>query len=170
MNSRNLLFLPFIYLSLPRFVICELFTSWLHKFANSRFNNQKFVILSIKYECALKNSSNHRVVIRKWSLVICKGFFRMTTLWFDKFFWFAKLFNDGGVTTIAIWEWVFFGITVYFMIQKLKSKHLVCHGFLWWEVFLREQVKIFCTYSGPNFAEIIASPEDRLRMIRFGES
>ena len=29
----------------------------------------------------------------------------MTTLWFDKFFWFAKLFNDGGVTTIAIWEW-----------------------------------------------------------------
>ena len=54
------------------------------------------------------------------------------------------------------------------MIQKLKSKHLVCHGFLWWEVFLREQVKIFCTYSVPNFAEIIASPEDRLRMIRFG--
>ena len=39
--------------------------SWLHKFANSRFNNQKFVILSIEYECALKNSSNHRVVIRK---------------------------------------------------------------------------------------------------------
>ena len=22
-------------------------------------------------------------------------------------FWFAKLFNDGGVTTIAIWEWLF---------------------------------------------------------------
>ena len=107
MNSRNLLFSPFIYLSLPRFVICELFTSWLHKFANSRFNNQKFVILSIKYECALKNSSNHRVVIRKWSLVICKGFFRMTTLWFDKFFWFAKLFNHGGLTTTSIWECTF---------------------------------------------------------------
>ena len=55
-------------------------------YKNSRFNNQKFVILSIKYECALKNSSNHRTAIRKWSLVICKGFFCMTTLWFDKFF------------------------------------------------------------------------------------
>ena len=33
--------------------------------------------------------------------------FRMTTVWFDKFFWFAKLFNDGGVTTIAIWECTF---------------------------------------------------------------
>ena len=41
--------------------------------------------LSIKYECALKNSSNHRVVIRKWALVICKEFFGMTTLWFDEF-------------------------------------------------------------------------------------
>ena len=49
-------------------------------YKNSRFNNQKFVILSIKYECALKNSSDHRVVIRKWSLVICKGFFRPWTL------------------------------------------------------------------------------------------
>ena len=39
--------------------------------------------------------------------MICKGFFCMTTLWFDKFFWFAKLFHDGGVTTIAIWECIF---------------------------------------------------------------
>ena len=44
--------------------------------------------------------SNHRVVMEK-------RIFSMTTLWFDKFFWFAKLFNDGGVTTIAIWEWGF---------------------------------------------------------------
>ena len=36
-----------------------------------------------------------------------------------------------------------------FIIQKLKSKHLVCLSFLWWEVFLREREKIFCTYSRP---------------------
>ena len=47
----------------------------------------------MKYECALKNSSNQRVVIRKWSLVICKGFFCMTTLWFDKFFCECALKN-----------------------------------------------------------------------------
>ena len=68
---------------------------------------------SLKSFAYQKNLSNHRVVIQKWSLVICKGFFRMTTLWFDKFFWFAKLFKDGGVTTIAIWEWSFHYITVH---------------------------------------------------------
>ena len=62
---------------------------------------------SLKSFANQKNLSNHRVVIRKWSLVICKGFFRMTTLWFDKFFWFAKLFNHGGLTTIATWECIF---------------------------------------------------------------
>ena len=44
----------------------------------------------------------------------------------------------------------FFGITVNFIIQKLKSKHLVCLSFLWWQVFLRERGKIFYTYSGPE--------------------
>ena len=43
----------------------------------------------------------------------------------------------------------FFGITVNFIIQKLKSKHLLCLSFLWWQVFLREREKIFYTYSGP---------------------
>ena len=37
----------------------------------------------------------------------------------------------------------FFGITVNFVIQKLKSKQLVCLSFLWWEVFLRELEKVF---------------------------
>ena len=37
----------------------------------------------------------------------------------------------------------FFGITVNFVIQKLKSKQLVCLIFLWWEVFLRELEKVF---------------------------
>ena len=32
----------------------------------------------------------------------------------------------------------FFGITVNFIIQKLKSKHLVFLSFLWCQVFLRE--------------------------------
>jgi hypothetical protein len=43
----------------------------------------------------------------------------------------------------------FFGITVHCIIQKLKSKHLVCLSFLWEQFFLREQEKIFNTYSGP---------------------
>ena len=44
----------------------------------------------------------------------------------------------------------FFGITVNVIIQKLKSKHIVCLSFLWWEVFLRERGKTFCTYSWPQ--------------------
>ena len=43
----------------------------------------------------------------------------------------------------------FFGINVNIITQKLKSKHLVCLSFLWWEVFLREREKIFFTYFGP---------------------
>ena len=35
----------------------------------------------------------------------------------------------------------FFGITVHFIIQKLKSKHLVCLSFLWWEIFWRDERK-----------------------------
>ena len=43
-------------------------------------------------------------------------------------------------------------VLVNFIIQKLKSKHLVCLSFLWWQFFLREQEKIFYTYSGPKAA------------------
>ena len=35
------------------------------------------------------------------------------------------------------------------IIQKLKSKHLICLIFLWRQVFLREREKIFYKYSGP---------------------
>ena len=44
----------------------------------------------------------------------------------------------------------FFGITVNLITQKLKSKHFVCLSNLWWQVFLREQEKIFYTYSKPK--------------------
>ena len=44
----------------------------------------------------------------------------------------------------------FYGITVNVIIQKLKSKHLVCLSFLWRQVFLSEWQKIFYTYSGPR--------------------
>ena len=40
-----------------------------------------------------------------------------------------------------------------FIIQKLKSKQLVCLSFLWWQVFLREREKIFYTYSKPKWWE-----------------
>ena len=51
---------------------------------------------------------------------------------------------------IAKCQMAFFGITVNFIIQRLKSKHLVCLSFLWWQVFLREREKIFFTHSGPK--------------------
>ena len=47
-------------------------------------------------------------------------------------------------------KWSIRGVLVSFIIQKLKSKHLVCNGFLWWQVFLREQEKIFCRFSRPR--------------------
>jgi hypothetical protein len=39
------------------------------------------------------------------------------------------------------------------IIRKLKSEQLVCLSFLWWEFFLRERKKIFCTYCGPFLSE-----------------
>ena len=45
----------------------------------------------------------------------------------------------------------FFGITVTCITKKLKSKRLVCLFFLWWQVFLKEQAKIFYKYSGPKY-------------------
>ena len=62
----------------------------------------------------------------------------MTTLWFDKFFWFAKLFNDGGITTIAIWECYFKkDLTLFCMgwdADALKTRivglyAVTCYGF-----------------------------------------
>ena len=47
----------------------------------------------------------------------------------------------------AIWH---LGVLVNSIIQKLKSKHLVCLSFLLWQNFLREGEKIFYTYSGPR--------------------
>ena len=44
----------------------------------------------------------------------------------------------------------FFCITVNFIIQKLKSKHLVCLSFLMWQIILMEREKIFYIYSGPK--------------------
>ena len=55
----------------------------------------------------------------------------------------------------------FFGITVNFIIQKLKSKHLVCLNFLWWQVFLREQEKMFYAY-----LHISADPTNPLKGLR----
>ena len=46
----------------------------------------------------------------------------------------------------------FFGITVNFMTQKLKSNQLICLSFLWWHVLLREREKIFYAYSRPKTA------------------
>ena len=40
----------------------------------------------------------------------------------------------------AIWK---IGVLVNFIIQKSKSKHLVCLSLLWWQVFLREREKTF---------------------------
>ena len=37
----------------------------------------------------------------------------------------------------------FFCTTVNFIIIELKSKHLVCLSFLWWQVFLRKERKYF---------------------------
>jgi hypothetical protein len=41
------------------------------------------------------------------------------------------------------------GVLVNFIIQKLKSKHLVCFSFLWRQVFLSEREKMFYTYFRP---------------------
>ena len=52
------------------------------------------------------------------------------------------------------WQFGNIGVWVNFIIQKLKSKHLVCLSFLWWQVFLREREKTFYTYSRPKFHPI----------------
>ena len=48
------------------------------------------------------------------------------------------------------WQFGKIGVLLNFIIQKLKSKQLVCLSFPWWQVFLREREKIFYTYSGPQ--------------------
>jgi hypothetical protein len=58
-------------------------------------------------------------------------------------------FQPSLFTVIPFDTWQFGKICVWvnFIIQKLKSKHLVCLSFFWWQVFLREREKIFYTYS-----------------------
>ena len=68
--------------------------------------------------------------------------------------WMIKLIKT-PIAKLPSAKWLFLGITVNFIIKKLKSKHLVCLSFLWWQV-LREREKIFYTYSGPR-TELIAS-------------
>ena len=48
---------------------------------------------------------------------------------------------------------LFFGITLSFIIQKMKTKQIVYLSFLWWQVFLREWEKIFYTYSRSEWSE-----------------
>ena len=50
-------------------------------------------------------------------------------------FWMTKLTQNINFTKLPSAKRLFFGTTVHFIIQKLKSKHLVCLSFLWWEVF-----------------------------------
>ena len=84
----------------------------------------------------LKNSSNHRVVIRKNPLQVTSDLQRVflydhSVIW--QIFWFAKLFNDGGLTTIAIWECIFIfhldisSLTV-FLNYQLKTQISVCNN------------------------------------------
>ena len=88
-------------------------------------NSSKTTI--IKKLCKSKNLSNHRVVILKnplqvtcdlqrvfqhehfFFLSILKNLFKplknTSVIW--QVFWYAKLCNVGGLTTIAIWEWTY---------------------------------------------------------------
>ena len=46
-----------------------------------------------------------------------------------------KIDQKTNFAKLPITKWLFFGITVNFIIQKLKIKHLVSLSFLWWHVF-----------------------------------
>ena len=43
----------------------------------------------------------------------------------------------------AIWQFSKIAVLVNFIVQKLRSKHLVCLRFLWWDIFFREWEKYF---------------------------
>ena len=64
---------------------------------------------------------------------------------------------------IAKCQMAFFGMTENFIIQKLKSKQLVCLSFLWWQGFLREWEKISYTYSRPYTSESISRDNNQSR-------
>ena len=72
----------------------------------------------------------------------------------NKVFYFQflndKIYSYITKSHLALWQFGKIGVLVHFVIQKLKSKHLVCLSFLWWQGFLREREKIFSTYSGPE--------------------
>ena len=68
------------------------------------------------------------------------------------FFWFNCKFNHSKIQ-----QFVMLSLKekyIILIIQKLKSKHLICLIFLWRQVFLREREKISYTYSGPKAAWI----------------
>ena len=61
-------------------------------------------------------------------------------------FWLAKLFNDGGLSTIAIWEWLFLiNPQILFFISCLLLWHclLSMPNFQW---FLNQQKGICCFF------------------------
>ena len=71
-------------------------------------------------------------------------------IWTVSNFFMIKLTVIPKKKPFDTWQFGKIGVLVNFIIQKLKSKHLVCLSFLWWQVFLREREKIFNTYSGPK--------------------
>ena len=66
------------------------------------------------------------------------------SVYFSIFEWFTVI-PKKSIWHLAICK---IGVLVNSIIKKLKSKHLVCLSFLWWQVFMRELEKISYTYSG----------------------
>ena len=58
-------------------------------------------------------------------------------------------------------QMAFFGTTVHFIIQKLKSKHLVCLSFLWWVFFEVNERKYFTHIPGLSKRQI--QVEDKIK-------
>ena len=62
-------------------------------------------------------------------------------------FWMIKLTKTPNLPNFQVPNCT----SINFITQKLKSKHLVCLSFLWWQVFLREWGKTSYTYfAGPK--------------------
>ena len=98
----------------------------------SSFNRSKTILSSPKH-------LGHGAIKRRGTshlLISSKQIFAWT-----KIFWF-------GPNNFGTWQFGKIGVLVNFIIQKLKSKHLVCLSSLWLHDFLRVREKIFYTYSG----------------------
>ena len=63
----------------------------------------------------------------------------------------CKVYSYNKKKPFCTWQFGKIGVLVNFIINKLKSKRLVCLSFHFWQFFLREREKIFYTYSGPNW-------------------